>query len=84
MSLREKKKYNPDLIDSDREMLENFYNALGYLSWKLTISRRVYEEGGKDNVNYYCRYNMKAQKTEIGRHSYNRCKPCFGNGVVER
>ena len=35
MSLREGKKYNPDLIDSDRETLENFYNALGYLSVKI-------------------------------------------------
>lgn len=32
MSLREKKLYNPDLVEQDRETLTEFYNALGYLS----------------------------------------------------
>jgi len=32
MSLKEKNIYNPDLIDTDRETLKNFYNALGYRS----------------------------------------------------
>ena len=32
MSLKEGKIYNPDLIDTDRETLKDFYNALGYRS----------------------------------------------------
>jgi outer membrane protein insertion porin family len=65
MSLREKKKYNPDLIDSDREALENFYNALGYLSVKIDDIQAVCEEG-RDSVNIIVAINEGA-KTEIGR-----------------
>lgn len=32
LSLKEGKRYNPDLIESDRETLRDFYYALGYLS----------------------------------------------------
>jgi outer membrane protein insertion porin family len=32
MSLKEGDVYNPDLLDTDRETLRNFYNALGYLA----------------------------------------------------
>jgi outer membrane protein insertion porin family len=32
MSIKEKNIYNPDLIDADREILKDFYNALGYHS----------------------------------------------------
>ncbi|MFA4918502.1 MAG: outer membrane protein assembly factor BamA [Thermodesulfovibrionales bacterium] len=64
MSLRKKKKYNPDLLDSDREALENFYNALGYLSVKIDDIQAVYEEG-RDSVNIIVGIHEGA-KTEIG------------------
>lgn len=32
MSLREKRPYNPDFVEQDKETLTEFYNALGYLS----------------------------------------------------
>jgi outer membrane protein insertion porin family len=65
MSLKEGKKYNPDLIDSDREALENFYNALGYLSVKIDDVQAVYEEG-RAGVNIIVDIHEGA-KTEIGR-----------------
>ncbi len=64
MSLREKKKYNPDLFDYDREALENFYNALGYLSVKIDDIQAVYEED-RDSVNIIVDIHEGA-KTEIG------------------
>lgn len=64
MSLKEGKKYNPDLIDSDREALENFYNALGYLSVKIDDIQAGYEEG-RDSVNIIVDIHEGA-KTEIG------------------
>lgn len=64
MALREKKKYNPDLIDSDRETIKNFYNALGYLSMEIDDIRAVYEEG-RDSVNIIVDIREGA-KTEIG------------------
>jgi outer membrane protein insertion porin family len=64
MSLREKKKYNLDLIDSDREALENFYYALGYLSVKIDDIQAVYEEG-RDSVNIIVGIH-EGEKTEIG------------------
>ena len=65
MSLRENKKYNPDLLDPDREALEKFYNALGYLSVKIDDIQAVYEEG-RETVNIIVGIHEGA-KTEIGR-----------------
>jgi outer membrane protein insertion porin family len=47
MSLKEGKIYNPDIIDSDRETLVNFYSSLGYLSAAIGEFHTSYEEGNK-------------------------------------
>ncbi|HMK50692.1 MAG TPA: POTRA domain-containing protein, partial [Thermodesulfovibrionales bacterium] len=44
MSLKEGKLFNPDALDGDRENLENFYNALGYLTAKIEDIQTVREE----------------------------------------
>ena len=47
MSLKEGKVYNPDLIDSERETLGNFYSSLGYLSAAVGELQTRYEEGNQ-------------------------------------
>ena len=47
MSLKEGKIYNPDLVDSDRETLGNFYSSLGYLSAAVGEFQTSYEEGNQ-------------------------------------
>lgn len=44
MALKEGDKYNPDIIDADRQSLQDFYNALGYLSAKVDEFRTTYEK----------------------------------------
>jgi len=44
MSLKEGKRYNPDLLDSDRETLKNLYDSLGYLSASIEEFQTKYEE----------------------------------------
>lgn len=48
MSLREKKLYNPDLVEQDRETLTEFYNALGYLSAGVDDVRVSIKNSGAD------------------------------------
>lgn len=51
MSLKEEKRYNPDLLDSDRETLKDFYNALGYLSASIEEFQTEYaEDSQKMNI----------------------------------
>jgi len=64
MSLREGKIFNPDVLDTDRETLENFYNALGYLTAKVEDIQTVHEEG-TDRVNIVVAI-QEGPKTEIG------------------
>jgi outer membrane protein insertion porin family len=47
MSLKEGKIYNPDLIDSERQTLGNFYSSLGYLSAAVGEFQTKYEEGNQ-------------------------------------
>ena len=47
MSLKEGKVYNPDLIDSERETLGNFYSSLGYLSAAVGELQTRHEEGNQ-------------------------------------
>ena len=47
MSLKEGKVYNPDLIDSERETIGNFYSSLGYLSAAVGELQTRYEEGNQ-------------------------------------
>jgi outer membrane protein insertion porin family len=44
LSLKERNLYNPDLIDSDRETLMDFYYALGYLSVSVDEIQTTYNE----------------------------------------
>ena len=44
MALKEGDKYNPDIIDADRQSLQDFYNALGYLSAKVEDFQTTYEK----------------------------------------
>jgi len=48
MLLREKKPYNPDLIDSDKEALIGFYNALGYLNAGIDDVRAAVKDSSAD------------------------------------
>ncbi|MEW6001847.1 MAG: POTRA domain-containing protein [Nitrospirota bacterium] len=48
MSLKEGGLYNPDLLDVDREAIEKFYNALGYLAAKVEDFQTKHEEGTKE------------------------------------
>ena len=48
MSLKEGKIYNPDLIDSERETLSNFYSSLGYLSAAVGEFQTRYAEGNQE------------------------------------
>ena len=45
MSLKEGKRYNAGMTDTDREMLKNFYGSLGYLSSTIEEFQKKYEEG---------------------------------------
>ena len=63
MSLKEGGIYNPDLLDSDREALTNFYNALGYLSASMEAFQVKHEEGS-DKVDISIRV-AEGLKTEI-------------------
>jgi outer membrane protein insertion porin family len=47
MSMKEGKRYNPDLLDADRETLKNFYDSLGYLSSAVERLQTRYEEGSQ-------------------------------------
>jgi len=47
MSLKEGKIYNPDILDSDRETLVNFYSSLGYLSAAIGEFQTRHEEGNQ-------------------------------------
>jgi outer membrane protein insertion porin family len=44
MAVKEGDKYNPDIIDADRQSLQDFYNALGYLSAKVDDFQTTYEK----------------------------------------
>ncbi|NWF52586.1 MAG: outer membrane protein assembly factor BamA, partial [Nitrospirae bacterium] len=44
MSLKEGNIYNPNLLDTDREAIEEFYHALGYLSINIKNFRTKYNE----------------------------------------
>jgi outer membrane protein insertion porin family len=44
MTLKESKEYNPDLIESDTQSLQDFYNALGYLSARVEEFQTTYEK----------------------------------------
>jgi outer membrane protein insertion porin family len=44
MAVKEGDKYNPDIIDADRQSLQDFYNALGYLSAKIDDFQTTYEK----------------------------------------
>ncbi len=47
ISLKEGKRFNPDLIDTERDTLKNFYNSLGYLSSAIDEFQTKYEEGAQ-------------------------------------
>lgn len=47
MSLKEGKRYNPDLLDTDRDTLKNFYDSLGYLSSVVEEFQTKYDEGSQ-------------------------------------
>jgi outer membrane protein assembly factor BamA len=44
MAIKEGDKYNPDIIDASRESLQDFYNALGYLSAKVDEFQTTYHK----------------------------------------
>ncbi|MDI6889608.1 MAG: outer membrane protein assembly factor BamA [Thermodesulfovibrionales bacterium] len=48
MSLKEGGLYNPDLIDTDREAIKGFYNALGYLEAGVEEFQTRYEDSSKE------------------------------------
>jgi outer membrane protein insertion porin family len=48
MSLKEGKPYNPELLETDRENLQNFYFALGYLSAAVSEFQARYNEGSQE------------------------------------
>lgn len=48
MSLKEGGLYNPDFIDTDREIIEGFYNALGYLTASVEEFQTRYEESSQE------------------------------------
>jgi outer membrane protein insertion porin family len=47
MAVKEGDKYNPDIIDADRQSLQDFYNALGYLSAKVEDFQATYEKDSR-------------------------------------
>lgn len=66
ISLKEGKKYNPDLIDANREILSNFYIALGYLSVIVEDFETVYEEKSERmNIAITIREGLKTEIEKI-------------------
>ncbi|MDH5201794.1 MAG: outer membrane protein assembly factor BamA [Nitrospirota bacterium] len=63
MSLKEGGLYNPDLIDIDREAIQELYNALGYLSSHVEEFQTKYEESSH-KIDIVIRVN-EGLKTEI-------------------
>lgn len=65
MSLTEGEIYNPDLLDTDREGIEEFYHALGYLTAGVEKFRSKYEEGSQE-IDIHIKVN-EGVKTKIAR-----------------
>ncbi|OGW38959.1 MAG: outer membrane protein assembly factor BamA [Nitrospirae bacterium RBG_13_39_12] len=63
MSLKEGKIYNPDVIDTDKEILKDFYIALGYRSAEIEEFQTKYDESTKE-MDISIRIN-EGLKTEI-------------------
>src|SRR3972149_8960268 len=65
MSLTEGKIYNPDLLDTDREGIEEFYHALGYLTAGVEKFQTRYEERSQE-IDIHIKVH-EGVKTEIAR-----------------
>lgn len=68
MELKEGKEYNPDLIDEDREKLEEVYLALGYLSARIEEFQTIYDED--------------SQKMDILVSVHEGTKTIIGNVII--
>jgi outer membrane protein insertion porin family len=69
MSLREGEIYNPDLLDTDREGIEELYHALGYLTASVDKFRTKYEEGSQE-IDIHIKV-QEGVKTEIARVDFD-------------
>ncbi len=66
ISLKEGKIYNPDLIDTDREAIEEFYHALGYLEVNIEKFRTKYDEKSQVmDINIKIHEGSKTEIAEI-------------------
>ncbi|MBM4140219.1 MAG: outer membrane protein assembly factor BamA [Nitrospira sp.] len=63
MSLKEGGMYNPDLMDNDREAIQELYNALGYLSADVEDFQTKYEDDSHE-IDIVIRIN-EGLKTEV-------------------
>jgi outer membrane protein assembly factor BamA len=50
MSLKEGKRYNTGLLDSDRDTLQDFYNSLGYLFATIEDFQTTYQENSQTMI----------------------------------
>jgi outer membrane protein insertion porin family len=69
MSLREGEIYNPDLLDTDREGIEELYHALGYLTAGVDKFRTKYEEDSQE-IDIHIKV-QEGVKTEIARVDFD-------------
>lgn len=67
LSLKEGRKYNPDLIEADKGILKNFYYALGYLSVSVDDFETSYDESSRQ-MKLVITIN-EGEKTTIGQVS---------------
>ena len=65
MSLKEGEIYNPDLLDTDKEGIEEFYHALGYLTAGVDKFQTRYEERSQE-IDIHIKVH-EGVKTEIAR-----------------
>lgn len=68
MSLKEGGLYNPDLVDADREVIEGFYNVLGYLMASVEEFQTRYEESSQKmdiSIRIHEGLKMEIEKVDI-------------------
>lgn len=68
MSLKEGSIYNPDFVNTDREAIEGFYNALGYLMASVEEFQTRYEESSQEmdiSIRIHEGLNTEIEKVDI-------------------
>ncbi|NWF99008.1 MAG: outer membrane protein assembly factor BamA [Nitrospirae bacterium] len=81
MSLKEGKIYNSEILDSDRDALKDFYNALGYLDVYVEEIQAVYD-GSNEKMDIYVTLN-EGKKTLINEIQISGASSVLKNEIKD-